>query len=156
MVHIFTIPSGFADELDADEISNEAARWRSINSENTVGDKHTQHKQHHTGHRDWVHGVSFSVDGLTYMTVSGGEDRRAFKWDSETHERIGGDIDLGHQEGVMGISHSPLGKQYVTVSCDKRVNVFNTADDSLVRSELTGDAVVYDVAHHPNGSMVSN
>ena len=156
-VHVFTLP-----KLALSEDGNEQDWWNQINAPLDKGDgadtptDSQWFEVNDTQHKDWVHGISFA-DELTYMTVSGGADRRVFKYKAQNHARIREDTldQPRHTEGVMGICHSPDGKHYITVSIDKTAKVFAAEDNSLVRELHTGDAPCYDVAYHPDGTMVS-
>jgi WD40 repeat protein len=105
-----------------------------------------------TDHNDWVHGISFSPDRRTFVTVSGGGDMYAniyaydleglygikkesgIRGEDQAQKQDNGDRSqplwqvlvekIKHKSGVMGVAHSPCGKFFATTCMDRSVNFF--------------------------------
>jgi WD40 repeat protein len=102
------------------------------------------------GHGVPVVGVAYSPDGHSVVTTNGTPQL----WDTATGRRIGGPL-LGAGDIVTSVVFTEDGREVIGGSVDGTIRVWRTADQTLVRTIVTGDEVCQFVAYDPVRNVVA-
>ncbi|MFL6119070.1 protein kinase domain-containing protein, partial [Actinophytocola sp.] len=97
-----------------------------------------------------VVGVAYSPDGGTVATTNGMPQL----WDTATGARIGG-LFFGAEDVVTSVVFTEDGQELIGGSMDGTIRVWRVADQSLVRTIVTGDDFCSFVAYDPTRNVVA-
>jgi WD40 repeat protein len=102
------------------------------------------------GHRDTVHSVACSLDGL--YIVSGSDDRTVRVWDAHTGKQLV--LIEGHSDWVQSVAFSPDGAHIVSGSSDQTVRVWNAQTGNELAVLEGHRETVRSVAFSPDGAHI--
>lgn len=105
------------------------------------------------GHRDWVKGITYSLDGTRY--ASGSFDGTVKIWDAESGELLAGPLPAPDRCATFAVAFSPDGLKLVSGHEDGSLVVWDTQYWTIVsESQSHHAAIVYAVAYSPDGQAV--
>jgi WD40 repeat protein len=97
-----------------------------------------------------VVGVAYSPDGRGVVTTNGTPQL----WNTATGRQIGGPF-LGAEDIVTSVVFTEDGQEVIGGSTDGTIRVWRAADQTLVRTIVTGDKVCQFVAYDPDRNVVA-
>jgi WD40 repeat protein len=97
-----------------------------------------------------VVGVAYSPDGRGVVTTNGTPQL----WNTTTGRQIGGPF-LGAEDIVTSVVFTEDGQEVIGGSTDGTIRVWRAADQTLVRTIVTGDKVCQFVAYDPDRNVVA-